>query len=129
MAASESTKFQVNFRAGNALINVYARDEGEVDAGLAWAREKSSEIAEVQGLLDAAAAVAAPGGGQPQAQRQAVPAQAQRPPAAQQQAPAGDGGNCGHGNRVFKDGNGKKGYWSAWMCPSRVQGCEPIWGN
>ena len=48
----------------------------------------------------------------------------------QQQDGGGPAPQCQHGARVFKSGNGKKGPWSAWMCPAR-QGdpsrCEPQW--
>ncbi len=59
----------------------------------------------------------------------AVPSAAPAP-----QAPAGPVGGsnptCIHGARVFKQGNGSKGPWQAWMCPTK-QGtpdqCKPDW--
>lgn len=117
----QGTKFQFNFRAGNALINAYAADEAEADQALAFLREKADDIAALQGLLDAAANIAAPQTGQATPPQQAGNI---RPNAS---APSGDGGQCAHGSRVYKSGQGKRGEWKAWMCPSRVQGCDPVW--
>lgn len=69
------------------------------------------------------------------------PAQAApQPPAQNTNAPWGaapSNGNfskpqCHHGVRQHREGNGKRGPWAAWMCPS-PQGtpdqCKPIWSD
>lgn len=45
-------------------------------------------------------------------------------------APAGGGYTCNHGSRNFKEGNGAKGPWAAWMCPTpkgTPDQCPPLW--
>lgn len=37
--------------------------------------------------------------------------------------------SCDHGKMVYKTGEGRKGTWYAWMCPDRVDGCDPEWKN
>lgn len=56
------------------------------------------------------------------------------PPSAAPQAPAGPVGSsnptCKHGTRIFKQGNGAKGPWQAWMCPTpkdTPDQCKPDW--
>jgi hypothetical protein len=56
------------------------------------------------------------------------------PPSAAPQAPAGPVGSsnptCKHGTRIFKQGNGAKGPWQAWMCPTPKDThdqCKPDW--
>ena len=37
---------------------------------------------------------------------------------------------CQHGPRTYREGNGAKGFWSAYFCPSpkgTVDQCDPLW--
>lgn len=38
---------------------------------------------------------------------------------------------CDHGPRVFREGNGPKGHWTAYFCPEPKGSpqCAPIWGK
>lgn len=134
MPANPSTAVQLNYKVGQAMVNIYAENGVEAAELNQWVVDNAEELAKTQALLDAAYNVAAPGGGQA-----AAPAQQQRP-AYQQQAPVpqqggapqGDGGMCTHNvPRVFKNGTSKGTGkpWSAWMCGASVKGCEPVWNR
>lgn len=45
------------------------------------------------------------------------------------QPAAGGGKFCEHGKKVWKEGNGAKGKWQGWFCPSNVKTCKPDWVN
>jgi hypothetical protein len=127
MPSQPDTAIQLNYKVGGAMVNLYADDANEATELNAWLEENVETVAKTQALLDAAYNVHAP-----QQPRQQAPAgvPAQRPAPAQGGAPQGDGGNCGHGDRVFKSGTGKTGKpWSAWMCPTKAPGCEPVWNR
>lgn len=141
MSSPDNTKIQVNFRAGEDLINVYGTDQDDLEAGLAALAGAHSTIVQVGALLRGGAAAApvvqpaapqwasqpAPGG----AVGAALAAPPTTPAPVQQAAPAaGNGHQCLHGARVFKSGNGAKGPWAAWFCSqpqNAADKCEPQW--
>ena len=127
--ATEGTKFQVNYKlADGTLINLYAADVRELEAGLA-------DIA-MNALNIRATGLDLSGGGQQvPALSPAVSAIAAQfkdlPPAAPvTSAPAPSGNTCKHGAMSFKSGVSAKGPWQGWMC-STPKGapdkCDTIW--
>lgn len=132
MSSPDGTKVQVNFRAGEDLINVYGQDEADVLVGLTTVQNVAGVIAETGALLrgaSAAGALTQPQQAAPQHAPQATPTQ---PAPAPQAAPAAGNGvhQCLHGARQFKSGNGARGPWAAWFCPTDKNDpnkCEPEW--
>lgn len=137
MSSPDGTKVQVNFRAGEDLINVYAQDESDLLVGLTTVQNTAGAIAETGALLRGATNAGPLTQAAPQQQAQPAgyapatptqPAPAQPAPAA---PAAGNGGHvCLHGNRVFKSGNGARGPWAAWFCPTSKDDpnkCDPDW--
>lgn len=138
MSSPDGTKVQVNFRAGEDLINVYGQDEADVLVGLTTVQNVAGVIAETGALLRGATAAspltqpqpvapAVPTQPAPAAYPQGVPAAPNPQPAA---APQTAGHACLHGQRVFKSGNGAKGPWAAWFCPTDKNDpnkCEAEW--
>lgn len=154
MSAPDNVLVQVNLKDTNgALYNVYGHDEDSFRDGLNILKAYVAEIAEVQSHLLGAATVTAampvtagppaavasppaqppqvaPSWGQPPAPAAPVePAAYQQPqaPAAFQQAATP---SCQHGPRTARGGNGAKGPWRAWMCPTpkgTPGQCEPLW--
>jgi hypothetical protein len=127
--ATEGTKFQVNYKlADGTLINLYAADVRELEAGLAdiamnalniitTGRELSQGSVAPAAVSPAVSAIAAQFKDTPPA-----PAITSAPPAA--------GNSCKHGPMSFKSGVSAKGPWSGWMC-STPKGapdkCDTIW--
>jgi hypothetical protein len=121
MAASESTKFQVNYRmADGTLINLYATDVKELESGLAdlgmLATLIKSTGADFNGGATASAVAAITNA---------------FPGATPVAAPAGSNA-CRHGEMNYREGVGGKGPWKAWMCGApkgtpKEQQCDPIW--
>lgn len=120
MAASESTKFQINYKLQDGtLINLYAADVRELETGL-------TDLSMVAALITSTAESFR---GSTPAPAVYNPAPAVAPAAPQPQVVEGQTPECKHGLMQFRSGNGAKGPWKGWMCPS-PQGapdkCRPI---
>lgn len=120
MAASESTKFQVNFKAPDGtLVNLYAANKEELEALLTAAQDFSALIGSVsQSFAGARPAPAVSSG------------QFSRPAAVAAPAVAGSGNTCRHGEMVFREGVGAKGPWKGYMCAApkgATDKCATIW--
>ena len=106
MAASENTKFQVNFKSPDGtLINLYASSKDELEALLTTAQDFSALIGSVSQSLGGAAS--------PAPVRNSAPASAK--PAAVQE---GQAPTCAHGAMTLREGVSAKGPWKGWMCPA-----------
>jgi hypothetical protein len=116
MAAPESTKFQVNFKAPDGtLINLYATTKEELEALLTAAQDFSALIGSVSQSFSGASTVAPV--------RSAAPV-------ASTPAPQAGGNVCKHGPMSYKEGVSAKGPWKGWMCAApkgAVDKCQTIW--
>jgi len=116
MAAPESTKFQVNFKAPDGtLINLYATNKEELEALLTAAQDFSALIGSVSQSFGGAG-TAAP-------VRSAAPV-------ASAPAPQSCGNVCKHGPMAYKEGVSAKGPWKGYMCAApkgAVDKCATIW--
>lgn len=159
MPAPDTTKIQVNFKAGDALINLYADNPDELGREIEALESLAPVLAALDGTLKAAYAtggIAAPpaqqipnaqaptsGWGQPgqgniqpggfaqHEQQGPPPAWAQGPAPAQAAGPGGQ--TCAHGAMVWKQGVSKstgKPY-SGFFCPSsdRNNQCKPVFSR
>jgi hypothetical protein len=128
---SETDTYTVSFKTGPgydaALVVVRGDTPQELEDNMISLHASVLEsVVETQGLLFAAAGVAAPA---PQA-AQGAPAwagQQQAPPPQQQ---GGTGRFCEHGQRSMKTGNGKRGPWTGYFCalPKGTPGaCDVVW--
>lgn len=134
---SESFKIQQNVKVGNDLINLRADNSEEFQAIADWVVANAATFVNVAAALNsippALAANVVPGSVQVQQDAPApqnnggwgapqgeAPAFAQ--PAPQQQPqysqPAQGGRTCQHGPMVFREGNGAKGPWKGFFCPT-----------
>lgn len=123
MAAPESTKIQVNFKAPDGtLINLYAASKEELESLLTTAQDFSTLISSVSksfGSTGAAAPVHYSAG----AGKGTAPTEA--PGSAQDGPPV-----CRHGAMSYREGNGAKGPWKGFMCAApkgAVDKCSTIW--
>ena len=131
MAAPESTKFQVNFKAPDGtLINLYAANKEELEALLTAAQDFSALIGSVSQAFGGAG-TAAP-------VRSAAPAinrldDRVNPPVASAPAaitPNNGGHSCRHGAMAYKEGVSAKGPWKGYMCQApkgATDKCQTIW--
>jgi hypothetical protein len=125
--ATEGTKFQINYKlADGTLINIYATNATELEAGLAdismnaaniytTGRELNGKLTEL-GAAPTVASVA-----------QAFNA---TPVAAAAPAPTTGGNTCRHGVMTLRSGVGQKGPWSGYMCAApkgAPDKCDTIW--
>ena len=118
MPASQDDRLQCNFKTpAGTLINLYAKDAAELSSLLEDLEGTAPQITAVEEMFRATAAAAPVTG----------------PPSKQTAPPSGSVvPSCGHGARVWKSGTGKKGPWSAWMCPAPREDssrCEPVWND
>jgi hypothetical protein len=125
--ATEGTKFQVNYKLSDGtLINLYAADVRELEAGLADIAMNALNIITTGRELSQGSV--APAAVSPAVS--AIAAQFKEPTAPVAAAPAGAGNACKHGPMSFKSGVSAKGPWSGWMC-STPKGapdkCDTIW--
>ena len=129
MSAPETTKFQVNYKlADGTLINIYATNVRELEAGLADISMNALNIITTGKELSQGAPA-------PVAKAVTVAEIAQQfnatPVAAPvTSAPAPAGNSCKHGAMTFKSGVSSKGPWQGWMCPSpkgAPDKCDTIW--
>ena len=116
MAAPESTKFQVNFKAPDGtLINLYATNKEELEALLTAAQDFSALIGSVSQSFG--------GAGNAAPVRSATPV-------ASAPAPQSGGNVCKHGPMAYKEGVSAKGPWKGYMCAApkgAVDKCATIW--
>lgn len=113
--ASETTKFQVNFKTpAGSLINVYA---DTVLDGIAQMQEMQAAIPVIKDIEAAFAGGTPAPAAQYSPQPQAAPVAATPPVATS--SPSGDGArSCKHGAMVMRQGVGKNGPWTGWFCPT-----------
>ena len=123
MAASESTKFQVNFKSPDGtLINLYATNKEELEALLTAAQDFSALIGSVSQSFAGARAAAPVSSGS-----------VSRP--APQINPLDDRANpptCRHGAMTYKEGVSAKGPWKGYMCAApkgATDKCATIWAK
>jgi hypothetical protein len=116
MAAPESTKFQVNFKAPDGtLINLYAANKEELEALLSTAQDFSALIGSVSQSFSGA--------------RVAAPVSSAAP-VASAPAPQGGANVCKHGPMAYKEGVSAKGPWKGYMCQApkgATDKCQTIW--
>ena len=130
MAAPESTKFQVNFKAPDGtLINLYAANKEELEALLTAAQDFSALIGSVSQSFGGAAAPAP-------IQRSQFPGKGAAPinPLDDRLNPPAASGDaapqCAHGTMQLRSGTSARGPWKGWMCaaPKGVAPkCDTIW--
>jgi len=120
MAASESTKFQINYRlADGTLVNIYATTQAELEASLTSIADVSTLITSTGTALGATA----------QSTAGAV-AYAKKALGGTTVVPDGAAPDCKHGSMAFRSGVGQKGPWKGWMCAApkgAVDKCETVW--
>ena len=124
--ATEGTKFQVNYKLSDGtLINLYAADVRELEAGLADIAMNALNIITTGRELSQGSV--APAAVSPAVS--AIAAQFKETTAPVAASPA-VGNSCKHGPMSFKSGVSAKGPWSGWMC-STPKGapdkCDTIW--
>ena len=116
MAAPESTKFQVNFKAPDGtLINLYAANKEELESLLAAAQDFSALIGAVSQSF---------GGAPAPAPVHSDPGLKPVPAGAKPIVPT-----CSHGPMTYREGNGAKGPWKGYMCPAPKgdpSQCKPV---
>lgn len=122
MAASESTKFQVNFKAPDGtLVNLYAANKEELEALLTAAQDFSALIGSVSQSFSGARPAAAVSGFRPPVSSS---------PEINDQAQSSSGNVCKHGPMAFREGVGAKGPWKGYMCSApkgATDKCQTIW--
>jgi hypothetical protein len=122
MAANATTKIQVNYGKDGVLVNVYADNQGELEALLASVQDVSSLINSVNGSLRGAPVASAP-------TVESIEKQFNTPPAAAPQVVEGQAPTCKHGTMAFRNGTSARGPWKAWMCAApkgAADKCEAI---
>ena len=125
MAATPETKYQVNFKSGDALINIYATTSEELEAQLTVLQDTAELIKTTAASL----------GGSAPASNVAYAAAAfggtveQSAPAAFNQPTSFPEGSCKHGALVWRESKpGAPKAWKGWFCPSpkgTPDQCEP----
>ena len=120
MAASESTKFQVNFKAPDGtLVNLYAANKEELEALLTAAQDFSALIGSVSQSFAGARTAPAVSSGNVSRPAPAV-------------AAGGDVPTCRHGVMAYKEGVSAKGPWKGYMCAApkgATDKCATIWAK
>jgi hypothetical protein len=129
MAASESTKFQVNFKlADGTLVNLYAQDSAELESSLTTIQDTAALIHSVSQSLGSAPQT---GGYRRSFTPQPTSPVAQSAPA--ESAPVvveGQSPSCKHGTMTFRSGTSARGPWKGWMCAApkgAADKCQTIW--
>jgi hypothetical protein len=127
--ATEGTKFQVNYKlADGTLINIYAADVRELEAGLADVSMNALNIITTGRELTQGSV--APAAVSPTVSNIAAQFNATPVAAPVTSAPAGAGNSCKHGAMTYKTGVSAKGPWQGWMCPTpkgALDKCDTIW--
>ena len=131
MAASENTKFQINYKLQDGtLINLYASDVKDLETGL-------TDLSMVAALIKSTAGELSY---KPSASAAAVDVISQQfnatPVASTPMNPLDDRLNapgvkmCKHGQMSYRTGTGQKGPWQGYMCAApkgAPDKCETIW--
>lgn len=127
MAASENTKFQINYKLQDGtLINLYASDVKDLETGL-------TDLSMVAALIKSTAGELSY---KPSASAAAVDVISQSfnatPVAVTStgQDAAGAVKMCKHGQMSYRTGTGQKGPWQGYMCAApkgAPDKCETIW--
>lgn len=121
MAASESTKFQINYKLGDGtLINLYATNQTELEASLTSIADLATLVSSTGTALGATAQSS--GGGAIAYAKKALGGTTMASDAV---AP-----DCKHGSMAFRSGVGQKGPWKGWMCAApkgAADKCETVW--
>jgi len=121
MAASQETKFQVNFGKDRIpLINIYAQTAEELEAALTSVQDLSTLINSTQEIFSAFKAPT------PTAATNAV----LKKELGAEQISADK--QCVHGAMSLKTGVNARGPWKGWLCAApkgtpKDQMCDPIW--
>ena len=127
--ATEGTKFQVNYKlADGTLINIYAADVRELEAGLADVSMNALNIITTGRELTQGSV--APAAVSPTVSNIAAQFNATPVAAPVTSAPAAAGNSCKHGPMTYKTGTSAKGPWQGWMCPTpkgALDKCDTIW--
>lgn len=135
---AEDWAIQISPKVGDVLINIRATDPTHLAFLLdSITEDLAGKIAGTIGILQAAgnvASVAAPAAQQPPQSQAWGRTSGSAPTNTGGQDSASTPGNsaptCQHGTKVYKTGNGRKGQWKAWMCPSpkgTPDQCPPEW--
>ena len=118
MAASKSdTQLQVNFKLKDGtLVNVYAKNNADLEGQLTQIQDLSTLISSVAASLNESASA------------NATVAYAAKALGA---APInGDAPTCKHGGMNYRTGQGAKGPWKGWMCNApkgATDKCDTVW--
>ena len=125
MAANENTKFQLNYKLNDGtLINLYARDVKDLEAGLADLGMLATLIRTTGNDLHGGVPAPTPTVASVAESFNATPVAAPAPVVTEGQAPT-----CKHGNMTFRTGTSARGPWKAWMCSApkgAADKCDPI---
>lgn len=132
---SEDWSLQASFKVGADMINVRAADIDEFETKLLAFEERAiGTVVSIQQKIDAARNITA-----------SIPVATATPPVAataetvKEQQTWGtptttsqtiSRPSCQHGQRVGREGNGAKGPWRAYFCPTpkgTPDQCDPIW--
>jgi hypothetical protein len=121
MAASESTKFQINYKLSDGtLVNIYAKDQADLEASLTSIADLATLVSSTGSSLGATA----------QSGSNAIAYAKASLGATAVAVPAGDAPDCKHGTMSFRSGVGQKGPWKGWMCAApkgAVDKCDTVW--
>lgn len=116
--AAENVALQVNFKtADGTLINVYAKDQKDLEAQLTAVQDASALISSVSKSLTDATSMNVAVSNIKKSFTAAAPTN-------------GDAPTCAHGAMSFREGVGQKGPWKGWMCAApkgTTPKCETVW--
>lgn len=140
MTSSTPDDFVVSFKAhpgyDSPSFTIRGSSAAELDDRIKAAEAQGlfATIGNADTLLRAAFNLGAYAGATPAEHPSTVESRGNSRPAAPNAAPPGVGPapTCPHGTKTYKTGNGKRGKWEAWMCPTPqgTQGqCPPEWIN
>jgi len=137
MAATPETKYQVNFKSGDALINIYATTSEELEAQLTTLQDTAALIATTADELrrhggvttTAYTATGAGAGGNVAYAAAAFGGTVEQSAPAFNQPTSFPEGQCKHGALVWRESKpGAPKAWKGWFCPSpkgTPDQCEP----
>ena len=134
MAASENTKFQINYKLQDGtLINLYASDVKDLETGLTDLSMVAALIKSTAGELSykpSASAAAVDVISQSFNATPIHPLDDRANPATKQDVANGTVKMCKHGQMSYRTGTGQKGPWQGYMCAApkgAPDKCETIW--
>lgn len=116
--AAENVALQVNFKtADGTLINIYAKNQADLEAQLTAIQDSSALISSVSKSLTDATSVNVAVNNIKKTFTAATPVN-------------GDAPTCAHGAMSYREGVGQKGPWKGWMCAApkgTTPKCETVW--